>query len=190
MTPAIRKTANELATTDESDSFGLPGTAIALNSQHADSAADLTAISSLSVQGRPPVTSPTVLTIPAYGNLSRNTDADVVLFTDPIPEGGRILSLDIAVVTRALFFDLFGKGVVAGDRFYISSEEPFEASDMIGMVATFGPPCGKPQEPVSHTVHYEGAPPRYAYGQTNAFGVRNDYNPVHVGPVTLTFTWE
>ena len=128
-----------------------------------------------------------VVELPAFGHLSRNADSEIITFDDPLPSGVRIQRVTVTAVTRPLFYDLFGKGVVAGQRLYLSGVTPFAPADMLGMLSTFGPPCGERQAPVPHKLTCAGAPPRYAYGGVNRFGITNDYNPVDMGAVTLEF---
>ena len=126
--------------------------------------------------------------LPEFGLLSRNTWSRVITFDDPTAIGSQILRIAVSTVTRPLFYDLFGKGVVAGDRFYLSGVTPVAEADLIGSIATFGPAAGQTQTSVSHTFTFSGVPPHFAHGGANSLSIRNDYNPVEMGTVTLLFT--
>lgn len=123
------------------------------------------------------------------GPLSRNSLSRVTTIDDPLPAGARIRRITGTAVTRPLFFDLFGKGAVAGQRLMLGHNIPLDGADSIAYLSTFGPSAGEDQAAVHHTFVHEGELPRYAYGGTNVFAVANDYNPVDMGVITLVFDY-
>lgn len=108
----------------------------------------------------------------AFGAVGRNTQSALQPFTDPVPAGGEIDSIDVSATVTALFANV---GAVVGTRVHLNAP----AIVPINMWGTFG------GQTVDHTWRYIGSPVGYVYGGTNELSVVSDYNPANVGAVTL-----